>query len=235
MNLSSYIKKDGRALPVFLLVDVSGSMSGQKIGTVNTALAEMVSTFRGIKNPKGIIKLCIITFGNDQATVLKPLSEIEDNDVFQLSANGGTPMGKAFDTLDGMLNDKNVVSSRDYTPTVVLISDGMPTDFNANAWSSREDIIANWPSLARLLDVGSRSSKVVRLAMGIGDDADYNILNAFINNIEIPVIKANDNATIANFFKWVTMSVSTRSVSANPNEIDFEQFAESFDSDSIKF
>ena len=41
MNLASAIKTEGRTLPVFLLVDVSGSMSGEKIGTVNTAIKEM--------------------------------------------------------------------------------------------------------------------------------------------------------------------------------------------------
>ena len=69
--------------------------------------------------------------------------------------------------------------------------------------------------------------------MGIGADANYNVLKAFVNNPEVPVIKANDNGTIANFFKWVTMSVSTRSVSANPNLADFSDYEENFDLDSI--
>ena len=30
MLINNYIKKEGRALPVFILLDVSGSMSGEK-------------------------------------------------------------------------------------------------------------------------------------------------------------------------------------------------------------
>ena len=52
MDFDKYIKPEGRALPVFLLLDVSGSMAGQKIGTVNVALKEMMENFRNIENPK---------------------------------------------------------------------------------------------------------------------------------------------------------------------------------------
>lgn len=232
MNLANAIKTEGRTLPVFLLVDVSGSMSGEKIGTVNTAIKEMLATLRSIQNPRGIIKVCIITFGDKGANIIKPLSEISLDDAYQLGANGGTPMGAAFEALGSLLQDKSIVSSRDYTPTAILISDGQPTDFNGSQ-DSVESIISSWKPLANLLDPLTRSSKAIRLAMGIGADANYNVLKAFVNNPEVPVIKANDNGTIANFFKWVTMSVSTRSVSANPNLADFSDYEENFDLDSI--
>ena len=44
------------------------------------------------------------------------------------------------------------------------------------------------------------------------------MLKKFINNDEIPVIKANDARGIAKFFKWVTMSTVARMNSVNPNE-----------------
>ena len=70
--------------------------------------------------------------------------------------------------------------------------------------------------------------------MGIGGDVDMNILKAFINNDEIPVISAKDNNTISKFFEWVTMSVSVRSVSANPNQATVED-TYMFDKDEIQF
>lgn len=136
MNISNYMKKEGRALPVFLLVDVSGSMTGQKIETVNVALKEMLNAFRKIENPKGIIKLCLITFGGNRAEVVKPLSTIGESDSFVFNASGNTPMGMAFKKAYELIEDKTVVSSRDYTPTIVLISDGNPTDFNYSGKSA---------------------------------------------------------------------------------------------------
>ena len=231
MLINNFIKKEGRALPVFILLDVSGSMKGEKIETVNIALKEMINSFKKIENPKGIIELCLITFGGSQVNVIKELSQLKDSDVYTLTANGNTPMGMAFEKVAEMIEDKNVVSSRAYTPTIVLISDGNPTDYNP-AGKSIEEIMA-WESLMKLhSDI--RCSKATKLAMGIGGDVDINILKAFINNNEIPVISAKDNNTISKFFEWVTMSVSVRSVSSNPNQAQLED-TYMFDKDEILF
>jgi uncharacterized protein YegL len=231
MLINNFIKKEGRALPVFILLDVSGSMKGEKIETVNVALKEMINSFKKIENPKGIIELCLITFGGSQVNVIKELSQLKDSDVYTLTANGNTPMGMAFEKVAEMIEDKNVVSSRAYTPTIVLISDGNPTDYNP-AGKSIEEIMA-WESLMKIHS-GIRCSKATKLAMGIGGDVDSNILKAFINNNEIPVISAKDNNTISKFFEWVTMSVSVRSVSSNPNQAQLED-TYMFDKDEILF
>jgi uncharacterized protein YegL len=231
MLINNFIKKEGRALPVFILLDVSGSMKGEKIETVNVALKEMINSFKKIENPKGIIELCLITFGGSQVNVIKELSQLKDSDVYTLTANGNTPMGMAFEKVAEMIEDKSVVSSRAYTPTIVLISDGNPTDYNP-AGKSIEEIMA-WESLMKIHS-GIRCSKATKLAMGIGGDVDTNILKAFINNNEIPVISAKDNNTISKFFEWVTMSVSVRSVSSNPNQAQLED-TYMFDKDEILF
>lgn len=231
MLINNYIKKEGRALPVFILLDVSGSMSGQKIETVNVALKEMINSFKKIENPKGVIELCLMTFGGGEVKVIKELSQITDSDTYTLTAGGNTPMGLAFETVANMIEDKNIVSSRSYTPTIVLISDGNPTDYDPTG-KSIEEIMA-WDALAKVHS-GIRASKATKLAMGIGSDVDVNILKAFINNNEIPVISAKDNNTIAKFFEWVTMSVSVRSVSANPSQAHLED-TYMFDKDEIIF
>ena len=163
--------------------------------------------------------------------MIKELSQLKDSDVYTLTANGNTPMGMAFEKVAEMIEDKNVVSSRAYTPTIVLISDGNPTDYNP-AGKSIEEIMA-WESLMKIHS-GIRCSKATKLAMGIGGDVDINILKAFINNNEIPVISAKDNNTISKFFEWVTMSVSVRSVSSNPNQAQLED-TYMFDKDEILF
>lgn len=231
MLINNYIKKEGRALPVFILLDVSGSMSGQKIETVNVALKEMINSFKKIENPKGIIELCLITFGGGEVKVIKELSQITDSDSYMLTAVGNTPMGMAFEKVAEMIEDKSIVSSRAYTPTIVLISDGNPTDYDPTGKSIEE--IMTWDALLKVHS-GIRTSKATKLAMGIGGDVDLNILKAFINSNEIPVISAKDNNTISKFFEWVTMSVSVRSVSANPNQVQLED-TYMFDKDEIQF
>ena len=58
MLINNYIKKEGRALPVFILLDVSGSMSGEKIETVNVALKEMINKVESATEFPKCMKLC---------------------------------------------------------------------------------------------------------------------------------------------------------------------------------
>lgn len=233
MDFKDFLKKEERVLPVFLLVDVSGSMSGQKISSVNVALKEMLYSLKKVANSKGLIKLSIITFGNDTVKEIKSLSEISENEAYQLEAKGNTPMGVAFEHVSNIIENESVVTKRSYTPTIILISDGLPTDYPGDLTNIDFEELLKWNSLNKLLN-GTRSSKSLRVAMGIGSDYNYSFLKAFINNANIPVIKANDSKTIEKFFQWVTMSISMRSISANPNEaILADRY--NFDDDEMEF
>lgn len=210
MGLNSFVAQEMRPLPIFVLADVSGSMSGAKINELNLALRDMVSALNGVDDVRGKFQLSVITFGDQSVDIVQPLADVGEVDLPELVANGGTPMGAAFEKLALMLEDREVVSSRAYAPTVVLISDGMPTDYNGGKNYS------NWEPLA-MLHSGPRAAKCQRLAMGIGDDADMDMLRAFVNNPAIPVIKASGAKGIASFFRWVTMSTIARVTSTTPN------------------
>lgn len=229
MNLNDFVIQEARPLPVFLLVDTSGSMNGSKIDTVNVALKEMLQVLSNIEGTKGQIKLSIITFGKI-VKVVQNLENVEVINLDLLQANGNTPMGEAIKTVVEMIENKEVVSSRAYNPTIVLISDGIPTDCPRETLVNTENGNCNyneWEPI-KMLHNSPRTEKCSKLALGIGDDSDFEMLKSFINNKEIPVIKANEAATISKFFKWVTMSVSKRSLSSNPNTCDEVPFKDVF-------
>lgn len=127
MGLNSYVAREPRPLPIFVLADTSGSMRGEKINELNLALREMLNALNAADDIRGKFQLSVIAFGGD-VKVLQPLADIEDLILTELSAAGNTPMGQAFEMVREMIEDRNVVSSRAYTPTIVLISDGLPTD-----------------------------------------------------------------------------------------------------------
>lgn len=214
MSLDKFAAREPRALPIFILADTSGSMGGEKINQLNLALREMLYTLQHADDIRGKFQLSVITFGGD-VKVIQPLLDITETILPELAASGNTPMGRTFDVVREMIEDREVVSSRAYTPTIVLISDGLPTDC-AEEMSIRKNY-ADWEAL-RSLHSGERSSKCQRLALGIGEDADFDMLKAFVNNPEIPVIKTGDASGITKFFKWVTMSTVARMNSVNPNE-----------------
>ena len=213
MNLDKFVAREPRPLPIFILADTSGSMAGEKINELNLALREMINTLKNIDDIRGKFQLSVITFGGD-VKILQPLSDIINITLLELTASGNTPMGQAFYVVKEMIEDRTVVSSRAYTPTLVLISDGLPTDCTEEMYQRKN--FSEWEPL-KSLHSGERSSKCQRLALGIGEDADVEMLKAFIDNPEIPVIKTKDASGIARFFKWVTMSTVARISSVNPN------------------
>ena len=122
-------------------------------------------------------------------------------------------MGAAFELITCLLEDKTIIPSRSYHPNLVLISDGQPTD-------ERGRPSDDWKEpLQRLLN-SERASKALRFAMGIGPDADEETLKAFLTgqHPEIPVFRA-DETRIQKFFRWVTVTVTSRSRRINPNNV----------------
>ena len=186
MGLNSFVAKEPRALPIFILADTSGSMRGEKTNELNLALREMLNALNNIDDIRGKFQLCIITFGGD-VNVIQPLAGIDSIILPELMASGNTPMGAAFELTKEMIEDREIVSPRAYAPTIVLISDGIPTDYTEEMYNSKN--YAGQSSLSELHN-GERSGKSQRLALGIGSDADYAMLKEFINSPEIPVIKA---------------------------------------------
>ena len=193
-----------RPLPVIVLADVSGSMGANgKIAALNVAVAEMISTFAEEDDCRAEIHVAVITFGADGAKLYHPLTPANETSWVPMAAAGRTPMGAAFALVQQMLEDKVIVPSRAYRPTIVLVSDGVPTD----AWQG---------PLQSLLS-SERASKAMRFAMGIGADTDSKTLTEFIGNEGGRVFEAHEAREIKKFFRWVTMSVTMRSRSANPN------------------
>ena len=214
MGLNSYVAREPRPLPIFILADTSGSMRGEKINELNLALREMLIALNEADDIRGKFQLSVIAFGGE-VRLVQPLQDIAGLSLSELTAAGNTPMGQAFETVQEMIEDREIVTSRAYTPTIVLISDGITTDCSEEMY--RRKNYFDWEPL-KSLHSGERSAKCQRLALGIGDDADTEMLKAFIDNPEVPVIKTKDASGIAKFFRWVTMSTVARMHSVNPNE-----------------
>jgi len=231
-DLDDLVIREPRPLPVLILVDTSGSMLGTKMDKVNAALHEMISTLSNLENTRGKIQVSIITFGGE-SKVIQPLCNIEDVHLKPMVASGKTPMGGAIELTLDLLEDIEVISKRTYTPMIVLLSDGLPTDLPAGTIRDEFDYY-NWSPINRLRN-SERGSKCIKMALGIGEDADYKMLKTFIDDDRVPVIKANDVSTISKFFKWVTISVSVRSKSANPGSTLDIPFEAEFDLEELVF
>lgn len=215
-NPNNYKAPTAKKLPVVLLLDVSGSMSGEKINTLYDAVVEMVNSFCEARAKETIIDVAIITFGDmvELHTPYTSVADIQKSGISRFHANGMTPMGTALKMAKDMLEDKAITPSNIYRPAVVLVSDGQPND----SWEQPLDNFIN----------DGRSAKCQRFAIAIGNDADQNVLARFAGANVMRAEKASD---ITDCFQKFSMSVSTRATSQNPNAIPIKGNA-SFDNNT---
>jgi uncharacterized protein YegL len=204
--LATITLTEARPLPVLLLLDSSGSMKDDgKIEALNSAVQQMLGTFAAEEAGRASIEVGALAFGKTVQVHLafQPAKSALGN-WHPLTAAGQTPMGSVFAKCTEMLEDRSLVPSRSYRPTLVLVSDGQPTD--------------QWVEPLASLLKSPRASKALRFAMAIGSAADHAMLAKFVDNPQYPVFRTHDAREIQKFFRWVSMSVTARSRSTVPNQ-----------------
>jgi uncharacterized protein YegL len=207
-NPSDFTMLKPKPLPIILLLDNSGSMGGLKIQTLNLAVKRMLATLVKEESRHTEFLLSVITFGGTSQLVHPPTS-VNEFVYHDLHASGGTPFGSAIEIAKSLIEDRDRTPGRAFRPLVVLVSDGQPTD----SWNDKlEDFLRQ-----------GRSSKCDRMALAIGPEAVGGAgrvtLEKFIAGTEHRVFEANEAGDIPNFFRFVTMSVVTRSLAVDPNLI----------------
>jgi uncharacterized protein YegL len=185
-----------RRLPVYILADVSGSMQGTPIESVNTGIRQLHRDLLGDPQAIESAYLAIITFA-DEAQQAVPLTEVALFQAPALTAGGATNLGAALRLLLDAFAQELVRTTAerkgDWRPLVFLLSDGAPTD-------------AEWPQWAEQLRA-RRPANVIALACG--DQADV----AVLKQVTETVVMMRDMTPDAfkAFFKFVSASVKQTS------------------------
>ena len=125
-----------RRLPVYILIDTSGSMKGEPIESVKVRLADMIATLR--LDPYALETACIsiITFNSkvEQILPLTPLEDLQLPDIV-VPESGATFMGAALDLLceryDAEVNTGSKEQKGDWMPLLFVLTDGKPADLQA--------------------------------------------------------------------------------------------------------
>lgn len=185
-----------RRLPVYLLLDCSGSMFGEPIEAVKVGLDTIVSTLRQDPYALETANLSVITF-DSSARQAVPLTELSAFQAPGVNASGCTALGEAL-ALVSQRADQEVTKTTpdqkgDWKPLVFILTDGEPTDdFNKGLAEFKK---RKW-------------GMVVACAAGAGANTDT------LKKITECVVSLDtaDRATIQAFFKWVSASVSTGSM-----------------------
>ena len=192
-----------RRLPVYILLDTSGSMMGEPVHSVNVGLQAMLSTLRQDPYALESVHLSIITF-DVEARVFLPLTPLEQVRITDVEVKGATFMGAALNLLveciDRDVRKTNADAKGDWRPLVFLMTDGSPSDIE----DYRQAI-----SEVKKRNLGS----VIACAAGPKAKTQY------LMELTDHVVKMDtmDSAAFSGFFKWVSASVAAGSSSAGVN------------------
>lgn len=194
-----------RRLPVYLVLDTSGSMSGEPIQAVKNGVQMLVSSLRQDPQALETAFLSVITF-DSAAHELVPLTDLPSFQAPNITATGVTAMGEAL-SLVAECAKRDVVKASatqkaDWRPMVFIMSDGVPTDDFEKG-------------LARFKQ--EKWGAVVACAV---NDADVSILQRIAPE-SVVQLDTSDSASMSAFFKWVTASIGLSSKSVqNGKEVE---------------
>ena len=194
-----------RPLHFIWIADCSGSMAQDgKIQALNNAIREALPHMRRVAedNPNGSVlvrALRFSTLATWHVATPTPVAQFQWDD---LEADGETKLGLALEMLTEQLK-MPPMEQRAFPPVLVLISDGHASDDYKRGMQAM--LREPW------------GSKAVRVAIGIGQDVDQDMLQEFIGNKELRPLQADNPESLVALIQWVSTAV-LQSVSSPINE-----------------
>lgn len=199
-----------RRLPVYLLLDTSGSMYGEPIESVKNGLQTLLSSLRQDPYALETAYLSIIEF-NSTVTQSVPLTDLMSFQTPELKPSGTTSLGQGLTLLASKINEEvkttTLDEKGDWRPLIFIFSDGGATD-----------------DLQKGID-NLRQTKVgMVVACAAGHGAAHDELLKITGNV-VSLENADSNA-ISAFFQWVSASISTNSQKIESGNGDISELSE---------
>ena len=161
---------------IVLVLDDSGSMSGQPCNDLNEAIKELIDALvTASMGQKPYFKVSVVAFGSNFNTLAEavPETDIDENVVANFQGSSGTTnAGAALDEAARILSN-NPGQETDFEPFVFFLSDGHPD--NASTALQAADKIKN-------LSLPSGAPRIVTLGFGNVDDG---FMGGLANNSEL--------------------------------------------------
>ena len=195
-----------RRLPVYFLLDTSGSMYGEPIQALNNALSGMVNTLRSDAQALDSLWISIITYDREVKEIV-PLTELVHFQLPEITCpqSGPTNTGAALDFVIQKV-DKDVIKGSatqkgDWKPLLFVFTDGKPSDIQLYRQKTQE---------IKSLSFGA----VVGCAAG--HMANDEILKELTDHVVH--LASADSSTLKQFFKWVSETIEQGNKSQGTGE-----------------
>lgn len=192
--------------PVILLLDTSGSMSGEPIRSLNLGVEAFKDELATDSLAAKRVEVSVISFGP-----VKIESEFQGVELFyppRLDANGDTPLGAAIELAVQTLTIRKAEYKANgisfYRPWIILITDGTPTD--------------NYVKAQQLVHEGESKKSFAFFPIGV-HGANMDILSSI--SVRSPLML--DGLKFKEFFLWLSSSLKSVSRSSPGEEVPLAQ------------
>jgi uncharacterized protein YegL len=201
-GVDEFVSNPEPRCPCVLLLDVSGSMNGKPIETLNQGLVQFRDELAADTLASKRVEVAIVTFG--PVSVELPFTGAATFYPPTLRAQGDTPMGAAISQAVALVRDRKSEYRANgiafYRPWIFLITDGSPTD--------------SWSSAAEEVRLGEDAKQFAFFPIGV-QGADLGTLR----RISVREPLSLEGLRFRELFSWLSASLKSVSRSTLGSEV----------------